>query len=208
MSADASQLALFDLAQLGPQFFSEQVADARNPNFTATTCKACKPELYRAVVMMLADGGSIRWIARILNMSPNTVSRIAELEAPEVEAQKSRLASRSRHLVSLLLDRIEEMLLDDESDVKLSELAQALKATRESGEVYAGGPTHRIEHVFPAEMQDELAQAYRLARSKAIDAEMVDPVPVTDPAPEIPEHAGDPGQPIRPSLDPVQEPTA
>jgi hypothetical protein len=120
----------------------------RELQYTASTLKAGKPELYNLVVWMLLQGMGIRHAARVAQISANTVGAIAkELDrSADVDTVRAALAGNARALARLTLERIEEILLErDRDELDEGKLANLFKHLVEKAELLAGNPTERIE---------------------------------------------------------------
>jgi hypothetical protein len=72
--------------------------------------KLCPLAIRQRIVHALANGDSIRSIARSFHVSNNTVTAIREQEWQQVETSQQRIAAQCRQIATKALDRINDRL--------------------------------------------------------------------------------------------------
>lgn len=153
---------------------------AHNPKFTGEKIFRGDPEQYERIVKLrVMLGASIREIAKVERVSPQTVMAVMrrEQQGLTVEAYRDETAAELAVAVQATLGRIMEDLADDEKmkGTGLREKAYLLKEILEKRELLSGGATHRGEVADAAEQVKEAAQRHaRQARELLDDGLIVD----------------------------------
>ncbi len=140
------QLQLFSSDQLPAEFFSEE--ESRGV-FTGARLFSAKPELYKAIIALSAEGlGAIR-IGRVLRVSPNTVLAVRAREPSEIDIEKKRLSELSREAARMCVEGIVEMLSDPDQTKKMSlkDKGIVFGILTEKSELLSGSPTARVQSV-------------------------------------------------------------
>lgn len=107
----AEQPELLSSATMGDGLFAEDEQRVAGV-YTAERLFKHKPEIYRAIVALLAEKiGQIR-IGGLLGVSPNTVRAVAEREGQSVDMVKKVLSARAMGVASLATEGLEEDLSD------------------------------------------------------------------------------------------------
>ena len=83
--------------------------------FTGERLLARRPEIYRAIVRMLAEGLSGSSIARACQVSRNTVAAVREREGFSIEQQKKELLATIRKGSQVAAERVVELIRDHHS---------------------------------------------------------------------------------------------
>ena len=140
--------------------------------FSGERLIARRPEVYRAIVKMLAEGLSGSSIARACQVSRNTVAAVQEREGFSIEQAKKELLATIRRGSQIAAERVVELLphLNSAKDAAITLAVLVDKAQLLSGEA-----TARVERVEVC--QDKLSEM--LASLPVLDAEVV---PVTGPS--------------------------
>jgi len=148
--------------------------------FTGERLLARRPEVYRAVVRMAAEGQSISATARALSVSRNTVAAVREREGISIEQEKKELLRDVRRAARLSVERAIELVpsINSAKDAAIVAAVMVDKMQLLSGEA-----TSRVEKVEVN--QDKLAEM--LASLPVLDAEVV---PLTGPSAAAPEQKG------------------
>ena len=112
--------------------------------FTGERLLARKPEVYRAVVRMAAEGQSISATARALSVSRNTVAAVREREGISIEQEKKELLRDVRRAARLSVERAIELVpsINSAKDAAIVAAVMVDKMQLLSGEA-----TSRIERV-------------------------------------------------------------
>ena len=143
-----NQLSLFGSAQMDPALFLSDES-GESPEFTGARLFSARPETYKAIVALSAEGlGAIR-IGKILHVSPNTVLAVRAREPEKLDIEKNRVATLSRAAARMCVEAIIEMLANPEDVKKLSlkELGIVHGILIEKSELLSGSPTARLQTV-------------------------------------------------------------
>lgn len=148
IKSDDNQLKLFGSDQMDPAFFSAEESGP-TPEFTGERLFSAKPETYRAIAALSAEGLSIRRIGRILHVSPNTVLSVRAHEPETIDADKRRLASLSREGARMCIEGIIEMLCDPDQVKKMTikDKGIVFGILSEKSELLSGSPTARLQTI-------------------------------------------------------------
>jgi transposase-like protein len=171
-------------ASAAPFLFSEEEIGAEKleavGEFSGERLLARKPETYRAVVRMLAEGLSMSSIARALGVSRNTVAAVREREGFSIEQDKKELLRDFRRAARLSVERAIELVphIQTAKDAAIVAAVMTDKLQLLSGEA-----TARVERVEVS--QDKLAEM--LASLPVLEAEVV---PLTGPSAAAPAQNG------------------
>jgi hypothetical protein len=135
--------------------------------FTGERLLDRRPEVYRAVVRMAAEGQSISATARALSVSRNTVAAVREREGISIEQEKKELLRDVRRAARMSVERAIELVpsINSAKDAAIVAAVMVDKMQLLSGEA-----TSRIEKVEVN--QDKLAEM--LASLPVLEAEVVD----------------------------------
>jgi hypothetical protein len=153
-----------------PFLFSEQEIGFEKleaaGEFTGERLLARRPEAYRAVVSMAAEGLSISATARALSVSRNTVTAVREREGISIEQEKKELLRDVRRAARLSVERAIELVpsINSAKDAAIVAAVMVDKMQLLSGEA-----TARIEKVEVS--QDKLSEM--LASLPVLEAEVV-----------------------------------
>jgi DNA-directed RNA polymerase specialized sigma24 family protein len=171
-------------ASAAPFLFSEEEIGAEKleatGEFSGERLLARRPETYRAVVRMLAEGLSMSSIARALGVSRNTVAAVRERDGFSIEQDKKELLRDFRRAARLSVERAIELVphIQTAKDAAIVAAVMTDKLQLLSGEA-----TSRVEKVEVN--QDKLAEM--LASLPVLEAELV---PLTGPSAAAPEQKG------------------
>ena len=152
LKAEDNQLKLFTSDQMPAELFAEQESRT-NPEFTGARLFAQKPDTYKAIVALSAEGlGAIR-IAEILHVSSNTVLAVRAREPESVEIEKKRLAGLSREAARMCVEGILELLADPDRrrKVTIREFGITNGILVEKAELLSGSPTARLHTIITSE---------------------------------------------------------
>jgi hypothetical protein len=124
--------------------------------FTGERLLARKPEVYRAIVRMLAEGLSGSSIARACQVSRNTVAAVREREGISIEQQKKELLATIRRGSQVAAERVVELIPHIQS---AKDAAITLAVLVDKAQLLAGEATSRVERVDATEdkLRDMLA---------------------------------------------------
>lgn len=166
MKADAEESAapfLFAEAEIGAEKLEA------TGEFSGERLLARRPEVYRAIVRMSAEGLSMSAMARALGVSRNTVAAVQEREGISIEQHKKELLRNVRTAARLSVERVVELVpsINNAKDAAIVAAVMVDKLQLLSGEA-----TARVERVEVS--QDKLSEM--LASLPVLEAEVV---PVT-----------------------------
>jgi hypothetical protein len=168
MTADASESAapfLFAEAEIGAEKLEA------TGEFSGERLLARRPEVYRAICRMSAEGLSMSAMARALGVSRNTVAAVQEREGICIEHHKKELLRNVRTAARLSVERVVELVptINNAKDAAIVAAVMVDKLQLLSGEA-----TARVERVEVS--QDKLSEM--LSSLPVLEAEVV---PVTGP---------------------------
>ena len=116
------------------------------------------------IVAALANGDSIRAIARALHHSPNTVTAVAQQEWKRVETRKERLAAQAERNAFLAGDQIAEAL--EERKVPIGSLVPFYGVSLDKALALRGESSSTVRHLHSVDLSDEDLIAFAVARSE------------------------------------------
>ena len=124
--------------------------------FTGERLLARRPETYRAIVRMLAEGLSGSSIARACQVSRNTVAAVREREGFSIEQQKKELLTTIRRGSQVAAERVVELIPHIQN---AKDAAITLAVLVDKAQLLAGEATSRVERVDATEdkLRDMLA---------------------------------------------------
>jgi hypothetical protein len=167
-----------------PFLFSEEEIGAEKleatGEFSGERLLARRPEVYRAICRMSAEGLSMSAMARALGVSRNTVAAVQDREQISIEQQKKELLRNVRTAARLSVERVVELVpsINNAKDAAIVAAVMVDKLQLLSGEA-----TARVERVEVG--QDKLAEM--LASLPILEAEVL---PLTGPSADAPEQKG------------------
>lgn len=149
--------------------------------FTGERLLARRPETYRAIVRMLAEGLSGSSIARACQVSRNTVAAVRDREGYSIEQSKKELLATIRRGSQIAAERVVELIpsLNSAKDAAIT-----LAVLVDKAQLLAGEATSRIERLDNAS-EDKLREM--LASLPVLDAELL---PATGPCAPAPGQKG------------------
>lgn len=159
-AATAAAPFLFSEAEIGLEKLEA------SGEFTGERLLARRPDAYRAVVRMAAEGLSISATARALGVSRNTVAAVREREGFTIEQDKKELLRDVRRAARLSVERAIE-LIPTINSAKDAAIVAAVMVDK--GQLLSGEATSRIEKVEAGE--DKLREM--LASLPVLEAEVV-----------------------------------
>lgn len=139
--------------------------------FSGERLLARRPEVYRAILSMSAEGLSVSAMARAFGVSRNTIAAVQEREGFSIEQHKKELLKNVRTAARLSVERVVELVpsINSAKDAAIVAAVMVDKLQLLSGEA-----TSRVEKVEVN--QDKLSEM--LASLPVLEAEVV---PVTGP---------------------------
>lgn len=134
--------------------------------FSGERLLARRPEVYRAICRMSAEGLSMSAMARALGVSRNTVAAVQDREQFPIEQQKKELLKNVRTAARLSVERVVELVpsINNAKDAAIVAAVMVDKLQLLSGEA-----TARVERVEVS--QDKLSEM--LASLPVLEAEVV-----------------------------------
>ena len=163
MKVDASESAApFLFAEADLEFEKVEALG----EFTGERLVARRPETYRAIVRMLAEGLSGSSIARACQVSRNTVAAVREREGYSIEQSKKELLATIRRGSQIAAERVVELLPHIQN---AKDAAITLAVLVDKAQLLSGEATSRVEKVEVN--QDKLSEL--LASLPVLEAEVV-----------------------------------
>ncbi|MFZ9958980.1 MAG: hypothetical protein ACO3GP_01210 [Candidatus Limnocylindrus sp.] len=172
------------VASAAPFLFSEEEIGAERleatGEFSGERLLARRPEVYRAICRMSAEGLSMSAMARALGVSRNTVAAVQDREQISIEQHKKELLRNVRTAARLSVERVVELVpsINNAKDAAIVAAVMVDKLQLLSGEA-----TARVERIEVN--QDKLSEM--LASLPVLEAEIV---PLTGPSAAAPEQKG------------------
>jgi len=121
--------------------------------------KLCPFAVRQRIVNALANGDSIRGIARAFRVSNNTVTAIREQEWQQVEARKSRIAAQAEQIATKAADRLLQSVED--GDIKGSALVPVFGVSVDKMTLLRGDASLTVRHEHLHSHQHELIKSAR-----------------------------------------------
>lgn len=192
-----SPLSRFDAHETAAPFlFSEAEIGAEKleatGEFSGERLLSRRPEVYRAILSMSAEGLSVSAMARAFGVSRNTIAAVQDREGISIEHLKKELLRNVRTAARLSVERVVELVpsINNAKDAAIVAAVMVDKLQLLSGEA-----TARVERVEVS--QDKLSEM--LSGLPMLEAELV---PATGPGGSGSEQKGQ-AVAVSPGLDPV-----
>jgi predicted transcriptional regulator len=175
--SDGKQLSLFGSEKMPDALFFESES-GRIPEFTAARLFEKRPETYKMIMALRAEGLSMRQVAQLLSVSAGTVSAVDKRESGSEcsGAYKQEAVIRYRHLIRMSMERLEEILISTPTE-KLNprDLSVIIGVLEDKAQLLSGGPTARLaveDSSGHDDLEDYLAKLKRVyAESMGSEAE-------------------------------------
>lgn len=172
IKSQSCQLTLFESDQMPSSFFAESESAGE---FTGARLFSSRPETYKAIIALTAEGiGAIR-IGKILGVSPNTVLAVRAREPESIDIDKKRLSGLSREAARMCVEGIIEMLCDPEQvkEMSIKDKGIVFGILAEKSELLSGSPTQRVQNIGtpPAQEVIEYMEWLRCEYAKRIGLE-------------------------------------
>jgi hypothetical protein len=172
VKSQSQQLTLFESDRMPASFFAESESTGE---FTGARLFKSRPETYKAIIALTAEGiGAIR-IGKILSVSPNTVLAVRAREPESIDIDKKRLSGLSREAARMCVDGIIEMLCDPKQvkNMSIKDKGIVFGILAEKSELLSGSPTQRVQNIGtpPAQEVIEYMEWLRCEYAKRIGLE-------------------------------------
>ena len=141
------QLQLFDSSQMDSAFFAAEESK-RPPSFTGARLLKFRPDSYKHIVDMSAEGISAADIAKIEEVSESTVYAVRRRNRQQIEVIKLQLAGLSFEAAQACVEGIADMRINDpERWRKMSAKDKAISfgIMVDKGLLLSGSPTARLQ---------------------------------------------------------------
>lgn len=140
------QMELIPSSAMPGDFFSDKEG-ALVGEFTGERFFAQRPEDYRMVVSLLAEGLGVIRIGSIMRVSPNTVMAVRDREGESIDIVKQRLAGLAHRGAAMLLEAVIEDVNDPVKRGKIATRDKAVAAAVlvDKGQLLSGEATMRVE---------------------------------------------------------------
>ena len=145
--AQPKQLELVPSTDLPASFFEN--SDLRG-EFTAERLWRDRPDVYRAIVAMVAEDCGPRFIARVLKVSHNTVAKVCRRERVSIDTAKEVVVQDLKYLRRLLMER----LTDEVDKIPLQAAGVLLGIVTDKVNALEGAPTTIVGHVSATPIAD------------------------------------------------------
>jgi hypothetical protein len=153
----------------------ESVSEPHRHKPKRHNAKLCPFPTRQQIVNALANGDSKRAISRAFRVSNNTVTAIAEQEWQQVAARKTRLAALAEHTAYLAGELILAQLETAKpGDIPLSVLNPVYSVAVEKAIMLRGDSALTLRHEHTLRITDDDILAFAVARSKAIEAQVIE----------------------------------
>jgi hypothetical protein len=145
----------------------ESVSEPRRHKPKRHNAKLCPFAIRQRIVNALANGDSIRAIARALRVSNNTVTAVAEQEWQQVEARKARIAAQAEQIATRAADLMLERLHNKGArDIPVNTLVPVFGVAVDKTLSLRGDASQTIRHIHSVDLTDDDLIAFAVARSK------------------------------------------
>jgi len=136
--------------------------------------KLCPFAVRQRIVNALANGESIRAIARAFRVSNNTVVAVRGQEWQQVEARKSRIAAQAEQIATKAADRLLQSV--EEGDIKGSALVPVFGVAVDKMTLLRGDASLTVRHEHLHSHQHELLETARslIQSAKLKSAKVID----------------------------------
>jgi len=141
------QLQLFDSSQMDSAFFAAEESK-RPPSFTGARLLKFRPDSYKHIVDMSAEGISAADIAKIEEVSESTVYAVRRRNRQQIEVIKLQLAGLSFEAAQACVEGIADMRINDPErwkKVSAKDKAVAFGIMVDKGLLMSGSPTARLQ---------------------------------------------------------------
>lgn len=142
------QLDLLSSADMPDAVFEDSETGGFNrPEFTGERLLKNDPDKYKMIVSLRAEGLGILKVAKLLKVSPNTVTAVSRREGSTIDIEKKELADICRSGARLCAEAIVEKLNSDahRDKANVRDLAITAGVLVEKSQLLSGGATARIE---------------------------------------------------------------
>jgi len=141
----ATQPDLLPSSEMDNALFSDSEAKGQ---FTGERLAKFHPEKYQAILNLLGEGCGVRFISKLVKVSPHTVQAVRSREPSAIATLKEKMADGFRGIAALCQEGIRDILTD--KDVKfdkkdLKGLAVTMGISVEKFQLLDGQATHRYE---------------------------------------------------------------
>jgi len=138
------QLPLIPSSEMDDGLFC---AEEKKGSYTGSRLKVRDPKRYQAIKSLLAENIGVKRIADLLDVHLHSVQAVREMESGSIATLREVIAKASRNASHLCVDRIKEMLLDEDERKKLTlrELGIAYGILTTNAELLSGRATARVD---------------------------------------------------------------
>jgi replicative DNA helicase len=158
----------------GQYSFTAENITPPQPKPKRHNARLCPFAVRQRIVNALANGNSIRAIARALRVSNNTVTAIRDTEWQQVATRKSRIAAQAEQIATHAANQLLESV--QRGEIKGSALVPVFGVAVDKMTLLRGDPGLTVHHQHYHSRQQELIDA---ARSLIKSAKVIDvPVPL------------------------------
>jgi len=145
-----------------------------NGDYNGRIIRSTNPERYDAIVRAIAQGGSIRSVAKRFNCAHETILNIQHNHPDLVKSAKSLLAQTFLDVARIGAEEAQARLIDTPEKIPFNQLVLGAAIATDKSLLLQGEATERIEHVIRME-DDEFDKIIRGAkRLEVIDVDSTD----------------------------------
>lgn len=107
-----------------------------------------RPEIYKGVCSLVAEGFPLRMISKLLKVHHYTIQAVLEREPELIEAEKERIGGLARSVTRICMERLVDVL----PEMKIANLGDAQRVavimgiSTEKWQLLTGGATARVDH--------------------------------------------------------------
>ncbi len=173
-----SQLELFDDAELYRVANESAIYCKKSQSkhfFTGDKIWKHNKQIYQSIVGLLGEGQSIRYIARLLHVSSNTIYAVARREW--VTINKLRIETGKRYMfcarlcIERIIEEIEDITIEDMKDLKALSIVAGILVDK--GHLLLGEASSRTEHIEGDTLGDAASVLASLPSGHVIEADTV-----------------------------------
>ena len=157
---------------MGESNNGESLSEPHRHNPKRHNAKLCPFPTRQEIVNALANGDSVRAIARALHVSNNTVVAVQEQEWQQVAARKGRLAAQAERNALMAGEQIAEALA--QRKYPPSALVPVYGVSIDKALALRGDASLTLRHEHTHRLTDDDILAFAVARSKQIQAQVID----------------------------------
>jgi hypothetical protein len=177
VQAAGRQLDLLPSSEMEGVDFS---AEERAGIYTGVRLFRDRPEIYKGVCSLVAEGFPLRMISRLLKVHHYTIQAVIEREPALIEAEKERIGGLARSVTRICMER----LIDCLPEMEIANLGDAQRVavimgiSTEKWQLLTGGATARVDH--GGDQLADMRQALAALPADPVEGEFTEAAAETD----------------------------